>query len=306
MPHGDHRITVITPACGAGNQGSIPCGRPKMQKSMKNSKRAVHKIAQDVFLIWKKLGETPLQALERLRAQEGLGSDIKMTYAGRLDPLAEGELLILIGEECKQKEKYLGLDKEYEVEILLGAQTDTGDVMGVVSREVRIMGEFSDNVFLAVLRTFIGKVSWAYPAFSSKTVQGKPLFLWALEGKIGEIEIPVRESEIYELELLGSEPITLSELRERVHQNINSIKSVLENVESKRLGADFRRVEVLKSWADFFTQTQVNRQGEFEVIKIRCKCSSGTYMRTLAQKVGEELGTPALALSIVRTRIMVE
>ena len=66
--------------------------------------------------IYKNLGETPLQALERFRAKmvkNGMAdSAIKsawqkapMTYAGRLDPLAEGELLILIGDECKNKDK---------------------------------------------------------------------------------------------------------------------------------------------------------------------------------------------------------
>ncbi len=300
-------------------------------------------------MIYKNLGETPLQALERLRESEGLGAEVKMTYAGRLDPLAEGELLILIGEECKQKEKYLGLDKEYEVEILLGAQTDTGDVMGkiigsfelLVDSKIPRQGLGVDEIE-EVLHKFTGKISWPYPAFSSKIVQGKPLFLWALEGKIGEVEIPVRESEIYELELLrgSTSKLSMSELREQVHQKINSIAPVPENiingVDSKRLGADFRRTEVLASWADFFenvartpyrsctpcgyfsentsqglaevsqTSSPLATGQEFEVIKIRCKCSSGTYMRTLAQKIGEELGTDALALSIVRTEIVVE
>ena len=106
-------------------------------------------------IIHKNLGETPLEALERFRLEQIKKSDnnlisnstkldsvtdnsinwkkIPMTYAGRLDPVAEGELLILIGEECKNKEKYLGLDKEYEVEILLGLTTDTYDILGLVT-----------------------------------------------------------------------------------------------------------------------------------------------------------------------------
>ena len=55
---------------------------------------------------------------------------------GRLDPLAEGVLLILIGDECKNKEKYLGLDKEYEVAIIFGISTDTGDALGLATKEV--------------------------------------------------------------------------------------------------------------------------------------------------------------------------
>ncbi len=279
-----------------------------MQNNIKDRRHSVLRVAQDVFSIWKEVGETPLEALERLREVKGLDGDVKMTYAGRLDPLAEGELLILIGEECKKKEEYLELDKEYEVEILLGAQTDTGDVMGrIVDSLEFVVDGISNDTLSSVLQDFVGKVSWPYPAFSSKTVQGKPLFLWALEGNIDEVEIPVRESEIYELELLDNKQIILSDLREEVHTKINSVKPVPKNVESKKLGADFRRAEVLKSWANFFDKCPERRSGHrFEVIKVRCKCSSGTYMRTLAQKIGAELGSPALALSIMRTKIMLE
>ncbi len=307
--------------------GSSPTGRPDMQYPIE--------VKDNVFITWKELGETPLQALERLREQECIDASMPMTYAGRLDPLAEGELLILVGEECKDKERYLGLDKEYEVEILLGASTDTGDMMGVLmqnslSKSARLgarcadkpkpclpagrsCGWPSDDVLLDVLRSFVGKVIWSYPAFSSKTVDGKPLFLWSLEGKIDEVEIPKRESEIYELELIEPENeiskfvkgLSVRELRKVVYKKMNSIKPVPANIESKRLGADFRRGEVLKSWANFLINAQNNDVKEFTVIKVRCKCSSGTYMRTLAKKIGGELGTGAMALSIVRTQIVV-
>ncbi len=278
-------------------------------------------VKNNVFLIWKKLGDTPLQALEYLRERRGLDSDIKMTYAGRLDPLAEGELLILTGEECKKKDEYLGLDKEYEVEILLGVSTDTGDVMGLVDGQTSTPKQgFGVDEIKGILQKFVGKISWAYPIFSSKTVrartrdgQAKPLFLWSLEGRIDEIDIPIRESKIYELELLGGRTtkLSISKLREVVHTKINSITKVQENIvcgkDTKKLGQNFRREEVLQSWAIFFNLWQESLScHKFDVVKVRCKCSSGTYMRTLAQKVGEELNIPALALSIVRTRIMLE
>ncbi len=80
----------------------------------------------------KKEGETPLQALERLRSSNSKYKDAKMTYAGRLDPMASGLLIILIGDEVKNKEKYLKLNKEYEFEVLFGFATDTYDILGKV------------------------------------------------------------------------------------------------------------------------------------------------------------------------------
>ena len=52
-------------------------------------------------------GETPLEALEAFRARNKKYKNEKMTYAGRLDPMAEGVLIVLVGEEVHNKEKYL-------------------------------------------------------------------------------------------------------------------------------------------------------------------------------------------------------
>lgn len=265
--------------------------------------------------MWKQPGETPLQALGRLRKELKIGSDVKMTYAGRLDPLAEGEIIVLTGDECKNKDKYLTLDKEYEVEILFGAKTDTGDVMGKIVDGAKFLvdsfGNVSDDILRSVLQEFVGTVRWEYPAFSSKTVQGKPLFLWALEGKLSEIdEIPMRESEIYELELLDScsNQLSVGELRDIVREKIDSVKPVVPNIvngkDSKMLGADFRRSEIKYSWNIFFDLCEKYEINSFHIARIRCKCSSGTYMRTLAEKVGKCLNMPSLAFSITRTRIM--
>ena len=61
----------------------------------------------------KKVGETPLQALDALRVRDARFKDVKLAYAGRLDPMAEGKLLVVVGEQCKRHHLYLGLDKEY-------------------------------------------------------------------------------------------------------------------------------------------------------------------------------------------------
>ena len=64
-----------------------------------------------VLTVYKKRGETPLQALNRLRKEAPKLENEILSYAGRLDPLAEGLMLVLIGEANKKREKYLNLDK---------------------------------------------------------------------------------------------------------------------------------------------------------------------------------------------------
>ena len=63
------------------------------------------KVIKKIILLNKKEGETPLEALENFRFKNKEYKDVKMTYAGRLDPMASGILLILAGDEIKNKEK---------------------------------------------------------------------------------------------------------------------------------------------------------------------------------------------------------
>src|SRR3989344_6100075 len=85
-----------------------------------------------VLILNKKEGETPLGALEKFRAQDKKYKGVKMTYAGRLDPMANGLILILAGDETKNKDKYLALDKEYYFSVLFGFATDTYDILGKI------------------------------------------------------------------------------------------------------------------------------------------------------------------------------
>jgi len=52
--------------------------------------------------IEKEVGKTPLQCVEKLRNSKPYLNDVSLAYAGRLDPMASGKLLILIGDECKK------------------------------------------------------------------------------------------------------------------------------------------------------------------------------------------------------------
>jgi tRNA pseudouridine(55) synthase len=244
--------------------------------------------------ITKKLGETPLEALERLRVREGIGPDVPLAYAGRLDPMATGALLILVGDECKVQERYHRLDKEYVFEILMEATSDSGDVLGIISTlDSRPLSQ-PDRV----LHSLVGEITLPYPHFSSKTVQGKPLHTWTLEGRLGEIEIPLKTSTVYKLELIESYSLSAAELIKRVSTMINSIPTVIDP--RKVMGADFRRHDVRNSWQKLYS---AQPEKNYTIHKVKCIASSGTYMRSLAELIGKKLGSGALALSIHRTRI---
>src|ERR1700749_2760200 len=83
-----------------------------------------------VLNLYKKLGETPRERLERLRIQKPHYAHEVLSYAGRLDPMAEGVLLCLVGSANKRRELYLDMSKEYKLDVLFGFSTDTYDILG--------------------------------------------------------------------------------------------------------------------------------------------------------------------------------
>lgn len=253
----------------------------------------------DKYVVLEKLvGETPLSCAEAWRTTRPDLEGIPLSYAGRLDPMASGKLLVLIGEECKHQADYHGLDKEYEFSILFGIASDTHDVLGRLQTNTDNRA-IDEQQVAEVAKRLIGSFTFPYPLFSSKTVKGKPLHMWTLEGRLDEIEIPTRTSEIFELEVTNIEIKPRQEVAALALQKVNSIPEVTDP--RKALGADFRRTDVRADWQE--AAADYTLPPLYTIAHLRCVASSGAYMRTLATIIARELGTTGLAFHIHRTKI---
>jgi len=245
----------------------------------------------------KPVGATPLQCMEDWRAaQPPAYANVPLTYAGRLDPLASGTLLILIGEECKKKDQYLALDKAYSFSVLLGVSSDSGDVLGLT--DTTVPTTLPATKLQIAARQCVGDITLPYPIFSSKTVVGKPLHTWAMEGRLSEITIPTKSSTVYYLRHAGTDTLSATDIHAHVHAKINTILPVTEL--RKALGNDFRRTDVLAGWD---TWLERNLNTTWQIAHFTCIASSGTYMRTLASEIATQCNTRGLAWSIERTTI---
>ncbi len=245
----------------------------------------------------KPLGQTPLAAIQKWKGENPEYTDTPASYAGRLDPMASGKLLVLLGEECKKQKRYTRLDKEYEVEVVLDIGSDTGDALGLVTysgQETKV----DTKVLARILRAEHGTHERAYPIFSSKTVVGIPLFLHTLRGTIHDIAIPTHPETIYGIRLSGMHTITTNDLRTRIHTFLGKVPMSTEP--SKELGADFRVHEVRTQWEKLY---KAAGERTFTILSITVTAGSGAYMRSLAGRLGEALGTKGLALAIHRTKI---
>tara|TARA_B100000508_G_scaffold141056_1_gene145709 strand:- start:6792 stop:7781 length:990 start_codon:yes stop_codon:yes gene_type:complete len=314
---------------------------------------------QSFITLDKKIGETPLSCAEAWREAEGLDMDIPLAYAGRLDPMASGKLLVLIGDECKNQTNYHNLDKAYDFSVLFGIESDSLDVLGRLNAcedvrnqpsdrlrlgqaarsglseglvadkpnkgpisngvqetnlgqatpEMRPTASLEGDAFMSqpglirnlslIAQGLIGKIELPYPRFSAKTVQGKPLHMWTLEGRLDEIEIPTKESEIYSLELTKLETLTRKQVADQARAKIDTIPEVTDP--RKALGKDFRRTDVRQDWENLKNDDSLPEQ--YLVAHFHCIASSGTYMRTLASVIAGKLSTCGLAWHIHRTEI---
>ena len=263
--------------------------------------------ANNIFNIYKPAGISPLDAIKLLKEKYPELKKEKMTYAGRLDPMAEGALLILAGNAIYEKERYLKMDKEYEGEILFGFETDTYDALGMPEKIIHYRRSMSIVKIRKILKRLEGEISLPLPPYSSYKIKGKPLFQWAREGKLSEIEIPIRKTKINSVKLLSLDKISGKNLMKKIEQKINLTKG------------DFRQKEILNQWQKMLPkscssiktvtfQTVKRHEKEtlshrFSLAKIKISCSSGTYIRSIAHHLGKELKTGGILLNLKRTKV---
>ncbi len=252
---------------------------------------------KDLYCIHKQLGETPLEALERLREEAGIAADVPMTYAGRLDPAAEGLLVVLVGDECRNKDSYSGLDKTYKAEILLGVSTDSLDLLGLptvavserLSKAITLEGLQIDTDLAGDVEAYLeskkGIFEQQYPAYSSKTVDGVQLHSHARAGN--DVELPTHQVKLYSYKNVS---VRIAD-REDVVARVNL---VLEKVRG-----DFRQEEISAEWA----RVEDSLPEELFIVSLEIAVGTGFYVRQLAADLGEALGTKACLYKLVRTKV---
>ncbi|KKS72673.1 MAG: tRNA pseudouridine synthase B [candidate division WWE3 bacterium GW2011_GWD1_42_70] len=150
----------------------------------------------------------------------------KAGHAGTLDPLAEGVLVVLTGDDTKKQAKFMEMEKEYIAEIAFGAESPTYDLEMLI------------------------------PPYSAKKVEGKPMYKLARQG------------------------VEMAEQRKTV--TLSSI-DVMEQ-KSRELNTDKGVVAL-------------------PCVTLRIKCSSGTFVRSLAHELGEKLKMGGILISLVRSAV---
>jgi len=194
---------------------------------------------EGIIIFNKPSGYTSYQIVEFFKRK----TNKKVGHGGTLDPLAEGLLIIGIGEYTKELTKFLKNSiKEYICTIKLGYISNTYDKEGEIIKTNKEIPSFEKTK--EVLESFKGKILQRPPIYSAIKIKGIPLYKLAREGK--KIDVKEREVEVYDLEVLS-------------FQN--------------------------------------------DLLTLRIKVSSGFYVRSFANELGEKLGCGAYLEKLIRTKI---
>lgn len=260
------RSTPVERAC-AHCQGSLP--------------------GENILRVWKQRGETLAALLRRVREERGIAPQEKLTYAGRLDPMAEGEVLLLTGAARFEKERYIGLSKTYRFEVLLGVSTDTYDTLGIITNtQIPIIKEVTQETITEEM----GKLKnekLPYPPFSSKPIDGVPLFTKAKEGTLPD-NLPMQRSAADDIVFLKSREVSCGELAQTIIADI------------KKVEGDFRQKAIIEGWRSLMNDPCAT---SLQLLSFETTVPSGVYIRSIAHEIGKRLGIPTLAHRIIRTKI---
>lgn len=150
-----------------------------------------------ILIINKELGMTSRDVINKLCR---ILNTKKIGHTGTLDPIAEGVLVVCVGNTTKLCEVLTSTYKEYIATIKLGIQTDTLDITGNILKEIK-PDILTKEEITNTLNSFLGESIQETPIYSAVKVNGKKLYEYAREGK--EVELPKRNINIKSIELLS-------------------------------------------------------------------------------------------------------
>ena len=234
--------------------------------SIRNQKSKTGRPALDgLLIIAKPAGLTSHDVVARVRSAM---QEKRVGHTGTLDPFATGVLVVLVGRATRLAQFLSGAEKEYEAVVRFGFATDTGDATGKPKEQVQspvsTVNSLKPNVQSPCFWTD-AEIEAALSSLRGQREQVPPMYsAKKVEGR-----------KLYEMARRG------------------------EEIERAAVPVTIHRLEAV--WAEGDALLRRNGDGTCD-LGLRVVCSAGTYIRVLAEEIGERLGAPAHLAGLRRTR----
>lgn len=200
-----------------------------------------------VLVLNKPSGPSSAQCLEQIKRQLG---QRKIGHAGTLDPLAQGVLVVLLGQATKLSAYLLEGGKIYSGAFKLGLCTDTFDILGRTTAQASTEHIRPEQVE-AEVKHWLELDSQEVPAYSAAKHQGKPLYKIAREGK--ETPVKIKKIDISQAEVLD---MNLPWVRFRISCTAGTYVRSLVHSLGTRLGCGAVLTELVRDCSCPFTLEQ--------------------------------------------------
>lgn len=228
-----------------------------------------------IIPVWQKHGTST-----HLLAQKvGVAVGEPATHTGTLDPMAQGVVVVLTGDDRFLKGSATAWKKTYTFSIVWGVHTDTGDTLGLLDAYEPVVPDLTQLVH--ALDSYTTTYHQIIPAFSARRYNGSSSFSLAREGY--KVPKKTRQVTIHSLTLNSHEFVALSTL---ATQEVNLIQMVV---------GDFRQPKIVSQWRAY-----LHHDIHLMITHHTATVSTGTYIRQLTQDIAAELQLPALTKNIVR------
>lgn len=219
------------------------------------ARRRKGRAVNGLLLFDKPAGITSNRALQKAKK---LFDAAKAGHTGSLDPLATGMLIICFGRATKISDYLLNADKQYEVTLLLGVTTDTGDADGNVL-ETKDASSIKDEAINMCKENLTGAIQQTPPMYSAIKHQGTRLHKLARQGI--EVERQSRTIHIHKFDLISRHGDCL---HMHVHCSKGTyVRSLVEDL-GKCLGCGAHVVELRRTSVGDFVNSKMITLSELQ------------------------------------------
>ncbi len=247
-----------------------------------------------IIPVWKKVGEsTHLLAQyvgKKIAEKTGNQEHLKATHTGTLDPMAEGVVVILTGNDRLKKSDYSQDLKVYKFEIVFGFTTDSHDLLGLIQETIQtqLNSEKIHQLISEVLPDFLGRQKQVQPMFSAQRVNGRSGFDLAKVNQFFDQKI--NDVEVHSIILKKITEISLDTFEKNLFKKVNLIDG------------DFRQPEILAQWKKTIAQLTEDSITKLPILTLETTVSRRTYIRAITRDLAKKIGIPATTYSIIRTK----
>jgi tRNA U55 pseudouridine synthase TruB len=240
-------------------------------------------------LFYKEEGITMGQFMEKvkLQLQENHIPFTKLAFTARLDPMAMGVVPILLDNECKSLSKAIQTHKLYTVKVILGLQTDSDDVLGVLEKVDfhNTSKEHLERKVMEIQKKVPHHFHQKYHHFSTKMLNAR---------RKCDIHKEYRHPvTLYQLSMTESGTIPIQQF---LQHSIDKIRMIDPT-------KNFRQEDILSQWVNFNKDKGDERPIYLEYCMLELQVSSGFFVRQCIRDLSIELNIPMMCFQIHRVKV---